>query len=213
LRYLRKQTVGEWCTAANWATPAALDASRFHELRDGGLVVFVQVPDYLCSGSNTAVPVVITAKGEWKWGVPISGSVVHLAKSEDGTLWASSQWQVEGTYPMLHRSRDGIAWKEVPLPKERATAGPMEELGTLCFGYQTVVVKLASGDADAPAEEVWSRERGGEAEWAKEKGVDSGCLPPLPASEHWTRDAAEDDRVLFRRDKLLFSLPKLLRPR
>lgn len=217
LTYLRKQTLGEWCAQGNWATPAPMEAGRFLELRGGGLLLFVQVPNYLCTSSNAAVPVVVTPKGEWKWGLPVDGLVTHLAKSEDGTLWASTQWQVEGTYPALYRSKDGVAWKEVELPKERATTGPMEELTTLCFGYQTVVVKISNADDSAPpVVEVWSRERKGEAAWSKvEKGVDSGCLPPQSATEHWTRDASEDDRVLFLKDggKQVFSLPKLLRPR
>ncbi|HEY3452127.1 MAG TPA: hypothetical protein VGK67_37635 [Myxococcales bacterium] len=218
LNYLRKQTLGDWCAQGNWGAPAPMEASRFLELRGGSLLFFVQVPNYLCSSTNSAVPVVVTSKGEWKWGAPIDGLVTHLARSEDGTLWASTQWQIEGTYPALYRSKDGIAWKEVELPKERATTGPMEEMTTLCFGYQTVVVKIAnSDDSAAPAVEVWSRERKGEqAAWAKEpKGVDGGCLPPQPTAEHWTRDAGDDDRVLFLKDagKQVFSLPKLLRPR
>ncbi|MGC4114125.1 MAG: hypothetical protein QM765_05770 [Myxococcales bacterium] len=93
----------------------------------------------------------------------------------------------------------------------------MEALTTLCFGFQTVVVKISNADDSAPpVVEVWSRDRKGEGGWAKEeKGIDSGCLPPQPAVEHWTRDGAEDDRVLFVKEagKQVFSLPKLLRPR
>ncbi len=217
LTYLRKKTLGDWCARANWSAPAPLQATRFLELRGDALLLFVQVPSYLCSSSNTAVPVVFTATGEWRWGLPVDGLVTHLARAEDGTLWASTQWQIEGTYPALFSSKDGIAWKEVELPRERATAGPMEELTTLCFGYRTVVVKIDRADDTAPpAAEVCSRERKGDGGWSKDPGgIDSGCLPPLPASERWTRDGSEEDRTLFLRGggEQVFSLPKLLRPR
>lgn len=219
LTSLRRQTIGEWCSQANWTSPAPMEATRFLELHDGGLLFFVQIPNYLCSSSNRAVPVVVTPKGEWKWGLPIDGLVTHLARSEDGVLWAATQWQIEGTYPALYRSKDGIAWKEVQLPQDRATSGPMEEMTTLCFGTQTLVVQIQQLDDTNPASpvaEVWSRDRRGRAAWSKEsKGIDAGCQPPLGTAGRWTRDTSEEDRVLFRKDRgtQVFSLPKLLRPR
>lgn len=213
LRYLRQHTVGAWCDPGRWRAPAPLEASRALELRDGGLLVFVQVPDYLCTSTNSAVPVIVSAAGEWRWGLPLDGAVNHVARSEDGTLWATSQWQIEGIFPKLFRSRDGLAWKEVPLPEERGTTGPFETVTTLCFGVGTVVVKLHAERDEGEAVEVWGRGRADDGGWARQEGVDQGCLPPQAAVERWSRDASLEDRVLFRRDGVAVSVPKVLRPR
>lgn len=213
LKSLRKQTIGEWCSPATWVSPAPLETTRFLELLDGGLLFFVQIPNYFCDSTNRAAPVVVTAKGEWRWGLPLDGLVTHLARSEDGVLWAATQWQIEGTFPALHRSKDGITWMEVPLPKDRATSGPMEEMTSLCFRYHTLVVKLQQVDDANPVAEVWRLDQIDKAAWVKDAtGVDGGCQPH--AAERWTREAAEEDRILFLKDggKQVFSVPKLLRP-
>ncbi|MBI5546504.1 MAG: hypothetical protein HY901_21700 [Deltaproteobacteria bacterium] len=215
LRYLRQKTVSAGCDASQWTAAAPLSISQHFELSDGRLLLFVQIPDYFCKDSNSAVPVVVSAKGEPRWGLPISGAVTHLARSEDGLLWAATQWQIEGTYPMLFKSIDALAWKEVELPAQRATAGPSETLEALCLSREQLVVHLV--DPDGAARESWTRDSSGSRSWSKEDGGASAttCAAPAPppTSGRWRRDDSREDRFVFIGQKASLSVPKLLRPR
>lgn len=106
LRDARALVVNEWCEALT--EPAPLTTRVHVELDDGALLIFVQVPSYMCRQTNDALPVVIDAKGTWRWGKALDGEVQAAARASDGVLWAQSEWQIEGGYPIVWRSVDGI---------------------------------------------------------------------------------------------------------
>jgi hypothetical protein len=210
LRYLRQLTLaGPLCDAARWTEPAPLSVSRTFELKDGGLLLIVQVPDYQCTSSNGAVPVIVPAVGEWRWGAPMGGELRHLLRSDDGQWWAATQWQIEGTTPLLFTSADGLSWMEVPLPTERVTSGPAEILGSLCASHGKLVVHLV--DPDGPAQAAFSRDASGGGVWSKEEGDFTGC-EALKVPHRW-RELSSPDRLLFQGERMIVSLPKLLRQR
>ncbi len=210
LRFLRQKTLGEWCDRERWTTPGTLEVSATHELKDGGLLLFVQVPNYLCSSSNSAVPVMVSKKGKWTWGAPVNGHVRVVATSPDGTLWATSEWQIEGTYPMVLRSRDGLSWRELDLPTDRATTAPEEKIHRVCFAADVPEIVLEK--EDPPTIEAWRLAPADAGLWAKISGPEKVCSTVPQGARAWRPDETED-RFLFSREGLIISLPKQLRPR
>ena len=159
--------------------------------------------------SNSAVPVVASPEGELKWGAPVPGRVTHLLRAEDGSFWAVSQWQVEGTYPMLLHSGDGLSFKDIPLPNPRITAGPSELLQAFCIVQGRLLMRFQ--DPDGPTEAVYSRDALGGGGFTRETGVFTGCLEPQ-ALRRWRRDDSPKDRTVLRSEHAVVSLPKRLRP-
>lgn len=110
LAHMRTLVVNDFCPS--YDQPGPLGTDKWHALKNGALLVLVQVPSYLCTKTNDAVPVVIDERGKWKWGKAISGLVGKLGRSKDGALWLESEWQVEGGYPIYATSKDGLTWTE-----------------------------------------------------------------------------------------------------
>jgi hypothetical protein len=86
---------------------------------DNSHLVIAEAPDYLCDNSNTYIPIYYKGAELLGWGNSYPGKVNHVVKSDKGHWFLSSYWAIEGTYPMLYQSSDGIIWKEMTLPEER----------------------------------------------------------------------------------------------
>lgn len=204
---LKKATLGEWCELGQQKS-LPLEAQRWFELADGSLAVLVQVPDYLCVHSNTAIPVVVSPKGVWKWGKPLAGKLRHVSRTADGTIWAVAEWQIEDTYPTLLRTTNGLDFREVELPPARTSAGRGETVERLCVRPEDKVLEVWLEKDAAPAQ-VWalSAER-----WQlKQPGRETSCLTKRDQPEGaWGRDDSAPDRVVFRKGDKAIAIPRRL---
>jgi hypothetical protein len=98
----------------------------------------------------------------------------------DGTLVAATQWQIEGTYPALLTSRDGLTWIELALPEERATRAP-DETAEICLG-ERLEVRLHS-ELEGKAE-LWTRALS-DADWRRLEKL--GCTAAAGQPGGWVR--------------------------
>lgn len=115
----------------------------FFELNDKRLLILVGIPDYLCN-SNSFMPVSVDDQGDWRSGAVVPGAPSWLVLGPDNALWLATQWQVEGTFPALYRSLDGLDWREIKLPENRDVDCCFERLERICFHQGIVRLKFAS---------------------------------------------------------------------
>jgi hypothetical protein len=118
----------------------------FFELKDKRLLVLIGIPDYLCA-SNSFLPVTVDDQGKWLAGPILPGAPSWIATGPDNSLWLAAQWQVEGTFPALYRSLDGVDWQEIKLPENRAVDCCFERLERICFQQGIVRLKFAGAVA------------------------------------------------------------------
>jgi hypothetical protein len=169
----------------------------FFELADGRLLILVGIPDYLCA-SNSFMPVTVDDKGRWLAGAILPGAPSWIIPGPDNGLWLAAQWQVEGTFPALYRSLDGVDWQEIKLPENRDVDCCFEKLERICFRRNAVRLEFASAatgktafweaavDVIAGTSPAWRRigaARGDNAEFP---------CPSVPLGRgSWIRDEAD----------------------
>jgi len=120
-----------------------LSSLDFFELADGRLLILVGIPDYLCA-SNSFMPVTVDDKGQWLAGPILPGAPSWIVPGPDNALWLAAQWQVEGTFPALYRSLNGVDWQEIKLPENRDVDYCFEKLERICFHQEVMRLKFAS---------------------------------------------------------------------
>ena len=128
----------------------ALFCRNFFELKDGRLLILVGVPDYLCA-SNSFMPVTVDDQGRWLAGTILPGAPSWIVPGPDDALWLATQWQVEGTFPALYRSLDGVDWQEIKLPENRDVDCCFEKLEPICFQQNVMRLKFASAETGKTA--------------------------------------------------------------
>jgi hypothetical protein len=127
---------------------APLLTGEYYELSSHNLLVLAGLPDYLCRYSNSFVPIVVTTEGETTWGKALPGVPSFIVQGPDKTIWLVSQWAVEGTYPMLFRSENGVDWTEILLPEDRGVDCCFEYLNGVCFFRNVIRLRF---DAAQPS--------------------------------------------------------------
>jgi hypothetical protein len=115
----------------------------FFELADGRLLILVGIPDYLCA-SNSFMPVTVDDRGQWLAGPILPGAPSWIVPGPDNSLWLAAQWQVEGTFPALYRSTNGVDWQEIKLPENRDVDCCFERLERICFRQKVVRLEFTS---------------------------------------------------------------------
>ncbi len=108
----------------------SIDYQAF-QFSDDSYLMIVEAPDYLCTNSNTYIPVYYQGGELYGWGGPYPGRVSQVVKSEHGQWFLASYWAIEGTYPMLYQSADGIVWHEIKLPENRHSDCCFEQIDML----------------------------------------------------------------------------------
>lgn len=116
---------------------------HFFELADGRLLILIGIPDYLCA-SNSFLPVAVDDQGQWQTGAITPGEPSLMVVGPDKTLWLVAQWQIEGTFPALYRSLNGVDWQEIKLPENRNVDCCFERLDRICFHLGIIRLKFAS---------------------------------------------------------------------
>jgi hypothetical protein len=121
-----------------------LRSQHFAALDRNTLLILLELPDYLCDKSNSIVPLLADVRGRWVLGDRLPGLPVFFEQGPDGALWLATQWQIEGTYPSLFRSKDGLHWHEIPLPPRPEPDSPFVFLDNLCFRGEELLIRLTS---------------------------------------------------------------------
>ena len=82
----------------------------------------------------------------------VPGDPAWMMLGPDNTLWLATQWQIEGTFPALYRSLDGLDWREITLPELKAVlAGNWEGHETLRARILRRAPRYGNGLAWVPA--------------------------------------------------------------
>jgi len=111
--------------------PAEIIYDQYFTLGDGSLLVFIEIPDYLCS-SNSFMPVLVDNEGNWQYGQIMEGVPSLFSVSPDGTYWLTTQWSIEGSYPLFFKSFNGIHWFYMGLPDGRDVDCCSEYIAKVC---------------------------------------------------------------------------------
>lgn len=120
-----------------------LFSRHFFELADTRLLILIGIPDYLCA-SNSFLPATVDDQGQWQAGAIMPGEPSLMVVGPDKALWLVTQWQIEGTFPALYRSLNGVDWQEIKLPENRDVDCCFERLNRICFQRGTIRLKFAS---------------------------------------------------------------------
>ncbi len=177
----------------------------FFELADQRLLVLIGIPDYLCA-SNSFMPVTVDSRGQWLAGPILPGAPSLLARGPDNSLWLAAQWQIEGTFPALYRSTNGVDWTEIRLPENRGVDCCFERLERICFHRGAMRLKFASDAGGKTA--YWEAGLGGLAgpvgagrdgsgpAWKRTAGASDGgheapCQSDLLGHGSWSRKEAD----------------------
>lgn len=127
-----------------------LFSKDFFELADRRLLILVGIPDYLCA-SNSFMPVTTDDQGKWLAGPILPGAPSLLALGPDDSLWLAAQWQIEGTFPALYRSTNGVDWTEIKLPENRGVDCCFEKLERICFQRGSIRLQFAGTETEKTA--------------------------------------------------------------
>lgn len=147
----------------------------YQERENHDLLVFMHLPDYLCTRSNSVIPVIVSPEGRWTWGNRLSGLPSLCVEDKDRVLWLITQWAVEGSYPELYRSSDGITWTSIPLPENRQVDCCFEFVREICFYRDRVRLRFEGGDTDGTGSVIryWSMKKSGQQTPALWQSVDT----------------------------------------
>ena len=194
-----------------------LGSEHFIALDPNTLLILLELPDYLCAKSNSIVPLLADIRGRWILGDLLPGAPAFFGKGPDNTLWLVTQWQIEGTYPSLFRSKDGLHWQEIQLPPGPEPGSPFIFLSDLRFLGKDLLITLASenGDENRPAQSYSANLRqisSGEAVWQEysDNGINmpAGCEPARMDVSAWTRKESPETReIVFHRNRIKLILP------
>lgn len=123
---------------------------QFYALNNAKLLLLIGLPDYFCNASSF-MPVTIDKLGHWETGAVLENYPTFLLTDSRQQLWLTSHWEIEGVYPVLQHSIDGVNWQEVSLPKERHIDCCFQYLKQVCLNNSQIQLKFTGID-DTPVE-------------------------------------------------------------
>lgn len=125
-------------------------SNQFYALDNGKLLLLIGLPDYFCNASSF-MPVTVDKLGHWNAGAVLENYPTFLLTDSNQQLWLTSHWEIEGVYPVLHHSVDGVTWQEISLPKERKIDCCFQYLKQVCLNNSQIQLKFTGID-DTPVE-------------------------------------------------------------
>lgn len=196
----------------NQTADGPLGSEFYLTLNNGKLLLFLQIPNYLGGNSNMALPTTIDLRGTWKWGEPIEGVVEKAVITEDGNIWISSQWAIEGTYPLLYCSKNGTTWQRIGLPEPRLTQGFDETLIKLCMHDQKLEISLTSEQAHGkPIQQLWDRPLSTSGNWSAKTQPSKNCTVNKKTFL-CSREDSNAKEVVFHCGNRTVAVPKYFQP-
>ncbi len=156
-----------------------LSARHVFLLSGNRLLLLLEVANYFGCRSNAILPATVDSSGEWKWGEPLAGEIQAAAATADGSVWVASEWIIEGGYPALYRSADGVTWIDFdlpsrpPVPVDGAAADWITEL---CPRGDRLEIQEDTTDRGPEHPRTWIRPSSTQADLAAE------WIPTSPAA-------------------------------
>ena len=123
---------------------------QFYTLNNGKLLILIGLPDYFCNASSF-MPVTVDNQGHWEAGAVLESYPTFVLTDSHQQFWLISHWEIEGVYPVLHHSIDGVNWQEISLPKERKFDCCFQYIKQVCFSDAQIQLKFTGID-DTPVE-------------------------------------------------------------
>lgn len=192
---------------------------RFHlSVSPDQLILIASVPEYLCISANSFFSVVLSPDGTWRLSERIIGRPEIVTLGPGGRIWLSTQWMIEGTYPELLISDDGINWSDIPLPSRRNIDCCFEWLQAICFSSDQIRLHFLGTMSNKKG--VWTSPLNIKnrfvPDWKRPDPepvlIESQCLPVLPQGQ-W-RKQSDKQSVTFSRptggSEIRFILPAIL---
>ncbi|MDD2776306.1 MAG: hypothetical protein PHU06_10145 [Gallionella sp.] len=109
----------------------SLSSELFYSLPTGELLILMGLPSYMCH-IGSFMPTMVDRQGHWSWGDAIDGYPALLLTDSTRGYWLVSHGEIEGVYPELRHSRDGLHWQEITLPESRNIDCCFEWLKQVC---------------------------------------------------------------------------------
>ncbi|MCK4838838.1 MAG: hypothetical protein KAS94_08535 [Desulfobulbaceae bacterium] len=129
---------------------AAITLYDLYSINNDKVLLLLGAPDYLCN-SNSFLPVILDAKGTWASGEFMEGRPELIFKESETSVFMVTQWMIEGTYPTLFHSSDGIDWRMVALPEARAVDCCSEWLSKICLRDKRIHLTFEGDDPERTA--------------------------------------------------------------
>ncbi len=130
-----------------------LSSELFYSLPTGELLILMGLPSYMCH-IGSFMPIMVDHQGHWSWHDAIDGYPALLLTDSTQGYWLVSHGEVEGVYPALRHSRDGLHWQEIVLPESRNIDCCFEWLKQVCEVDGKIQLQFSSMDDEVTG--FWS---------------------------------------------------------
>ena len=179
---------------------AAIILYDLYSIGNDKVLLLLGAPDYLCN-SNSFLPVILDSQGTWASGEFIEGRPELIFKESETSFFMVTQWMIEGTYPTLFHSSDGINWRMLTLPEARDVDCCFEWLSNICLRDKRIHLTF---EGDAPERTAYfstlrPNVTGIAPEWRNDTNqTTAACSPASLAKLDVTRTALKDSaEILF----------------
>lgn len=125
---------------------SAIEYKTHHLMNNGKLLLFVYLNPL--TSVHPYIPVskiAVTVDPNGKWEIAQKPNIIEeeinaIYTDPYENLWLLAHWQIEGVYPMLYYSRDGVNWKATILPEKREIDCCFEALEEPHFGINDLTL-------------------------------------------------------------------------
>ena len=126
------------------------------ELANGKLLLFFYLYDkqtmYKHGYANT--PVIVDTKGKWKIiRSSLRAEIREIAQDPNGGIWVRTLWMIEGLFPSLYYTKNGVKWQEITFPQNQEVISSFKDL-RICLLGNEVELTFHSMD-DKPFIKTW----------------------------------------------------------
>lgn len=122
-----------------------LSSELFYSLPTGELLILMGLPSYMCQ-IGSFMPIVVDRQGHWSWSDALDGYPALLLTDSVHGYWLVSHGEIEGVYPELRHSRDGLHWQDIVLPESRNIDCCFEWLKQVCEVDGQIQLQLSGMD-------------------------------------------------------------------
>ena len=194
-----------------------LGSRYFAGLPDHRLLILLEIPDYMCRYSYTVLPLIFDPRDKtFQTAEPLEGAVQSFQVGPHGRLWLWASWQIEGVRPFIYHTRDGMDWREIPLPERSEGWAPFLYVNKFQFSDSKLRIELLEEDDETRLftyRALLSDLDKGLCGWETVETGSNGdfkALPPRkPSAVVWSREE-KDGRVYFSFENIKVEIPRRL---
>lgn len=82
-------------------------------------------------------PVIVDTKGKWRIiKSSLRAEIQKIKQDPLGGVWVRTLWMMEGIFPSLYYTKNGIKWQEIAFPKNREVSSSFENLQICLLGNE-----------------------------------------------------------------------------